>query len=305
MTINSTTFVLLTSIAIVATAVPVCNASELNSSQPHLEAVTLRLPLSISGDTELQSQFGLSASIPTTVESVNNTDWRKTALLIKQQKYQQAVTLLLPLAKSGDTESQTQLGSLYENGLGVPRNLDTARRWYESAAEQNYPRAQVNLGVLFQSGTGVSKDLTTAIYWFKKAVALNDPRAQAKLAYIYLAEPGYKQFENEAVELLKSSAEAGYQEAQFNFAMLLLEGERGITKDKTRATNLLKQSADQNNPAAMNVLAILYLRDSKTSGNIALAYELLQHSVDLGFEPARSNLAKLCRESPEVCQIKK
>lgn len=314
MAMNKITILLLISISTATTVTPVSHAGELNSSQPYLDDVTLQLPLSVSGDAEAQSQFGLSVSMPTTVEPVNNTDWRKTALLIEQQKYQQAVTLLLPLAKSGDAESQTQLGSLYENGLDVPRNLDIARRWYQSAAEQNYPRAQVNLGFLYQFGIGASKDLSSAVYWYKQAVALKDPRAKGKLAYLYLTEPDYAQDEKKAVRLLESSADAGYVEAQFNLAMFLLRGEKGLVIDKPRAINLLQRSADQNSAPALNMLALLYylndtelpvfLRDIKLQKNTALAHQFFQRATALGSKDARRNLSRLCRKSPEVCQIK-
>ena len=314
MTINSTSFALLTSIAIATTAMPVCNASELNSSQPYLEDIILQLPLSVSDDTEAQSRFGLSVSMPTIVEPVNNTDWHKTAKLIKERKYHEAATLLLPLAKSGDAESQTQLGSLYENGLGVPLNLDIARRWYQSAAEENYSRAQVNLGFLYQFGIGESKDLSSAVYWYKKAVSQKDPRAEGKLAYLYLTEPGYEQDERKAVRLLESSADAGYVEAQFNLAMLVLRGEKGLVIDKLRAIKLLQRSADQNSAPALNMLALLYylndtelpvyLRDIKLAKNTALAHQFFQRAMALGNKDARRNLSRLCRKSSEVCQIK-
>ena len=245
-------------------------------------------------------------SIPTTaeastVEAFNNASERNSSLLIKDEKYQEAITLLLPLSQSGDAESQTQLGSLYENGLGVPLDMTMAIRWYQTAAEQNYPRAQVNLGVLYQYGTGVNKDLSRAIYWFKKAVVQNDPRGEGKLGYLYIVGEGVEKNHQEGMWLLESSAAGGYAEAQFNLAMLLRRDDNKDA-DYMRSIALLQRSADQKHPPAMNVVALLHLT-GELHQDLPLSYRLLHHAAALGFEPAQVNLSKLCHESPEVCKV--
>ena len=40
------------------------------------------------------------------------------------------------------------LGSLYDEGRGVPRDYAEAVKWYHAAAEQGEPQAQFNLGVV-------------------------------------------------------------------------------------------------------------------------------------------------------------
>ena len=305
MTIHKIIVVLAISMSGAFAVVSVSGADELDFTRSQVD-------VSVSAETESSSHLGLSVSIPTTVEPINNAGERSSSRLIKERKYQEAIALLLPLSELGDAESQTQLGSLYENGLGVPLDMDRAIRWYQRAAAQNYPRAQVNLGVLYQYGTGVDKDLTSAIYWFQKASAQKNARAQGKLAYLYLTESGLERDEKEAVRLLESSASGGYDEAQFNFAMLLLRGERGVTIDVTRAIHLLQRAVEQDNPRAMNMLALLYylddkkrptfLRDINLPKDSLLAHHLLQRAATLGYGAARDNLTKLCRQSPELCE---
>ena len=52
-----------------------------------------------------------------------------------------------PLAKQGHAVAQYNLGLLYANGQGVPKDDAQARQWYEKAAVQGHADAQVNLGI--------------------------------------------------------------------------------------------------------------------------------------------------------------
>ncbi len=57
-----------------------------------------------------------------------------------------------PLAKQGHAVAQYNLGLLYANGQGVPKDDAQARQWYEKAAVQGHAAAQVNLGGLYDYG---------------------------------------------------------------------------------------------------------------------------------------------------------
>lgn len=77
--------------------------------------------------------------------------------------------------------AQSDLGSLYEDGLVLPRNYSNAVYWYRSAAEQGYPGAQTNLGNMYARGRGVAVSRRTAILWFQRAAKQGDRVAQRNL----------------------------------------------------------------------------------------------------------------------------
>src|ERR1051326_5967343 len=56
------------------------------------------------------------------------------------------------LAEQGDASAQNNLGVMYENGQGLPKNYEQAHVWYQQAAEQGLPSAQANIGVLYENG---------------------------------------------------------------------------------------------------------------------------------------------------------
>ena len=68
-------------------------------------------------------------------------------------------------ADQGDAEAQYNLGLMYVNGEGVPKDDAEAVRWYRLAAEQGDASAQHNLGVMYANGRGVLKDSVLAHMW--------------------------------------------------------------------------------------------------------------------------------------------
>jgi len=74
-----------------------------------------------------------------------------------------------PLAEQGDARAQFDLGLLYENGDGVPRDYAKAHQWYEKSAAQGGAKAQFYLGMQCAFGEGGPLDLVQAHMWFSLA----------------------------------------------------------------------------------------------------------------------------------------
>ncbi len=83
-----------------------------------------------------------------------------------------ALKIWLPQAKDGDAKAQTYVGEIFEKGLGVAPDYETAAAWYRKAAEQGHSAAQINLGSLYERGLGVPRDPTEALNWFRRASGL-------------------------------------------------------------------------------------------------------------------------------------
>lgn len=83
--------------------------------------------------------------------------------------YQTALKVWMDAAQSGDAEAQTNVGEIFEKGLGTTPNYQAAAMWYEKAAQQGNTRAQFNLGTLFETGRGVPMDKLQALNWYRAA----------------------------------------------------------------------------------------------------------------------------------------
>src|SRR5688572_28441666 len=85
-----------------------------------------------------------------------------TAAFINKD-YKKAFDLYRPLAEKGDKVSEYQLGYLYQNGFGVPKDNQQAVTWYKKASAQDFPPAQYALATLYYYGLGVEQSLTQAL----------------------------------------------------------------------------------------------------------------------------------------------
>ena len=91
-------------------------------------------------------------------------------------------------AQSGDPEAQEQLGIMYSNGEGVPKDQEKAALWFTKAAKQGRILAQWRIGSMYYSGVGVHRDYRKAVDWLTKAAEKGDGVSQGLLGTILLGE---------------------------------------------------------------------------------------------------------------------
>jgi Trypsin-like peptidase domain/Sel1 repeat len=75
------------------------------------------------------------------------------------------------LAEQGDAPSQFNIGLLFVDGIGAPKNFTEAASWFQRAAEQGNVEAQHNLGAMYASGRGVRRDYVESYKWFTLCAA--------------------------------------------------------------------------------------------------------------------------------------
>jgi TPR repeat protein len=114
-------------------------------------------------------------------------------LAIEHGDYATAMRVVRPLAEQGLAAAQFNLGLLYANGQGVPKDDAQARQWYEKAAAQGHSEAQVNLGILLVYGRGVTQDYKIAAYWLRLSANQGNDLAQRKLGLMYERGDGVQQ----------------------------------------------------------------------------------------------------------------
>jgi uncharacterized protein len=85
-----------------------------------------------------------------------------------------ALAVWLQAAQAGDAEAQTNVAEIYERGLGVAPNYESAVMWYQKAADQKYSRALFNLGTLYEQGLGVEQDKLKALNLYRQAWGLSE-----------------------------------------------------------------------------------------------------------------------------------
>jgi hypothetical protein len=182
-------------------------------------------------------------------------------------------------ADQGIAAAQINLGWLYQNGEGVPKDLGRAAELYQKAANQGEPIAQNNLGELYRLGEGVPKDLAKAAELYQKAAEgfqkeadQGNAQAQLLLGVFYENGWGVPNDLGKARELYQKAANKGHELA--------------ITQLK----------ALQGNALAQFNLGLHYQKGDELPKDIAKARELYQKSANQGYEPAITQLKALSRD---------
>lgn len=68
-----------------------------------------------------------------------------------------------------NADAQYQLGRLFQNGDGVPKNLRESYKWFLEAAGRGHCDAMYQLGLCYQFGHGITKDIEKAASLYAKA----------------------------------------------------------------------------------------------------------------------------------------
>jgi TPR repeat protein len=78
-------------------------------------------------------------------------------------------------------EAESNLGVMYEDGLGTERDYARAVALYRDAAMHGTVRAQYNLATMYAAGRGVPLDYVTAYMWLTRAADAGDSMAARSL----------------------------------------------------------------------------------------------------------------------------
>jgi localization factor PodJL len=197
--------------------------------------------LANAGNPIAQTFLGLRALDGTSGASVNLPD---------------ALTWLTKAAAQGQAVAQYRLGTMYEQGQGVPANPATAAHWYQLAADQGNRKAMHNLaGVLYHSALG-KPNLPEAARWFAKAAGLGLVDSQYNLAILYERGEGVPQSLINAYEwyaIAAASGDAGAKQRMTTLQTTLSDGDKAAAQKSAsnfrpaplaRATNVPPELAD-------------------------------------------------------------
>jgi TPR repeat protein len=104
---------------------------------------------------------------------------------------------------------------MYEEGLGVEKNIGQAIRWYEKAAMRGLPEAENRLGHIYYHGSGnAGKDFKKAQKWLTRAANHDVAEAQHTLGHMYQEGEGVVTNKETAADLLNKAAANGYKDAE-------------------------------------------------------------------------------------------
>ncbi|MBX9692788.1 MAG: sel1 repeat family protein [Cyanobacteria bacterium] len=133
---------------------------------------------------------------------------------IRHHRYRRAHRHLRKLDRQNHSKSQTILGLLYENGLGVERNVERAAEYYKKAAGQGLAEAESRLGHLMLSAkASFEHEERDGIYWIKSAAEKGVAEAQLTLSKLFDEGKEVPANHSESLVWLRKAADQGNEEA--------------------------------------------------------------------------------------------
>lgn len=153
-------------------------------------------------------------------------------------------------AEKGDPTAQHFLGRGYFEGTFGQPDIKAGVQWYEKAVAQDFPNSQANLGSwLYFGERGVGEDRKRGLDLLRRAAETGDDRALLQFGKALRDEGNAA----EAAENLEASARKNNAAAMYFLGEMYFYGE--LQRDKQKAVNWYKKSADHGEPAAMARLA--------------------------------------------------
>lgn len=146
----------------------------------------------------------------------------------KQAKYMAVFTPMYFKALLGDSQSQFEIGQMFQYGLGVEQNHATAIVFYQNAAEQQHLASVYNLGILYLKNAKNAQDYQTALNWLTDGAFKGNRKCQYVLARLLdqgkVSDDG-KEFikpnPDQAKSMLYLSAANHYGPAQYELGQRL------------------------------------------------------------------------------------
>ncbi len=162
--------------------------------------------------------------------------------------------------------------------------------WFGSgvwiAAQCGLPVAQEYLAELHETGRkGAEIDPVKAAKWRAVVQKEKTPEELYRLAWDRKKGEGVPVDLTEARKLFKQAADAGYQEAEFQYAYMCCEGEGGPV-DKAEARQWYAKPVERGDPIAMYNLALLCKNGEGGKVDLAAARQLYRRAADQGYAPA-------------------
>lgn len=146
--------------------------------------------------------------------------------LIKSGKYDQAFRECLTCAKRGSADAGVLLGWMYQTGTGTEKNLDEAKKWYESAKSDNPGQAEFYLGTIYRA----QHDNVRGLEAFNNAARAGYAPAMYHLGRLYLFGDGVPRDEAVAFRYFEEAAKRGHLFARRNIAQHMMSGRAGILR---------------------------------------------------------------------------
>lgn len=152
-------------------------------------------------------------------------------------------------AENREPRAMAALGLCYERGLGVPRSLSKARKWYAAAVDEGNDDACQTL-VQMEARAG---NLSGALHWLVRMADDDSIPAQLMLAHMHLNGTTRNANAAEGIRYLRYAAMQGNGEACLMLSTCYATG-KGVPRNDELMMGWLVNAAEAGNQTAVSLL---------------------------------------------------
>lgn len=243
--------------------------------------------------------FSLKAIKDRLLAPVSGTALRRGQRAAARGKDAKAAAIWHEAAREGDVDCQLALADVLWNGQGVLRDLRTAIRWYEQAAEAGKAPAQARLAGIYAAGLGVPadrqksqddagampyvpRDRAKARHWAKLAAEQGHAEAQVLLGWLHSMEDDEEGHDvSLAIEWYSRAADAGSAPAMVGLAGLISLG-KVPGQGPEDAHDLYRRAAELGNKTGFYYLGVNLLYGTGVKADPSEGRKWLLRAADHG-----------------------
>jgi TPR repeat protein len=179
-------------------------------------------------------------------------------------------------AEGGHAAAQFLYAIQLSTGEGTQQDHEAADFYMRESAKQGNQDAQYALGVSLDQKNQAEE----AYKWFVAAVERGNPKAMFALAvYLWDGRTSHGANGAEANRYLKMSADAGFPEAMFYYAVNLVKGD-GVRRNPSEGTKYLRRAAEAGHAQAMYFYASHLGNGIGAEQNVVDAFRWMQKAAE-------------------------
>ena len=207
-----------------------------------------------------------------------------------------AIAAVQAMVDAGNAEAAFRLGRYYHLETGDP-DYALALKYYRIASAANHPWANNNLGLLYRDGLGVPRDYGKAHLYFLRAARRQNPWAYVNLAEMSFLGRGVPISMRTGIAWLEEGAANRCSLCLIEEAAIYHSGAFRLARDPARTVALLNEDSARGDRQAALIIAELYLVGDGVPQSSARAFEILRTLSDHGYGDATNLLGELSADS--------
>lgn len=197
-----------------------------------------------------------------------------------EKNEKEGARLLHIASDAGDLHAKLLLARAYRVGKwGVHENAEKSTRLLRELAKDGDVPSMVQLAAAYRDGIGIAPNAPLAVEWWEKAVAAGSTEAMITYGLaLKMGEKGISKDETRAYRLFEQAAAKGDTFGMIMLAACMKDGTGGV-KDPKKAFELLAAAEKAGNPLACGGLAIMYADGDGTARNPVKADAMFKQTL--------------------------